>query len=301
MVGDPVSMTDSLRSLGVSGRPGGNQLSPTLVAGRVPYLMSGALAVSAAAAAGLSFFFPRLLTGAPVATGCLRGTALVILLAALPVLAVAMSRTSGGSARGLVLWLGTLGYLLYQAVMFCFATPLNNLFLSYVAYLGLAVWSIVVLLRATDLAGFGARLSPRLPVRFVAGFALTVAALNTLAWLAKIVPATFSSNPATVLGDTGLLTNPVFVQDLAIWLPLLTTAALAARHREVWGVLVTGAMLAMFVLESLSIATDQWFGSRADPLSNAASMSMVPVFAVVALLTALPLVAYCRNLTSFSE
>jgi hypothetical protein len=52
--------------------------------------------------------------------------------------------------------------------MFCFATPLNDLFLIYIAYLGLAVWSIVVLLRATDLAGYGARLSARLPVRFIA-------------------------------------------------------------------------------------------------------------------------------------
>ena len=84
-----------------------------------------------------------------------------------------------------MLWLGTLGYLLYQAVMFCFATPLNNLFLMYVAHLGLAVWSIVVLLRATDLAGFGARLAAELPVRFVAGFAITVAALNAVAWLAE--------------------------------------------------------------------------------------------------------------------
>ena len=57
-----------------------------------------------------------------------------------------------------------------------------------------------------------------------------------------------------------------------------------------------GAMLAMFVLESISIATDQWFGSQAAPLSESASMSAVPAFAAVALLTALPLLWYCRYL-----
>jgi hypothetical protein len=118
---------------------------PVLAQGRAPYFLSGALVVVAALAAGFSFFSSSLLTGAPVAIGCLRGTALVVLVIGLPVLATAMARTTQGSARGLVVWLGTLAYLLYQAVMFCFATPVNNLFLIYIAYLGLAVWSIVVL------------------------------------------------------------------------------------------------------------------------------------------------------------
>ncbi len=258
--------------------------------------MSGALGVVAAAAAGLSFFVPSVLTGAAVAVGCLRGTALVILVAGLPVLAAAMSRAARGSARGLVVWLGTLGYLLYQAVMFCFGTPLNNFFLIYVAYLGLAIWSIVVLLRATNLAEFGPWLSSRLPARSIAGFTLTIAALNAYAWLAKIIPAVLSSRPTSLLGDTGLITNPVFVQDLAIWLPLMITAAIASWHRQAWGLLVTGGMLTMFVLESIGIATDQWFGSQAAPLSSAASMSMVPAFAGLALITLIPLLWYCRGL-----
>jgi len=207
-----------------------------------------------------------------------------------------MMATAHGSARGLVVWLGTLGYLLYQAVMFCFAAPVNKLFLFYVAYLGLAIWSIVSLLRSTDLIGFRARVSPRLPARFIAGFALTLAVLNAYAWLASIIPAVLSSEPSTLVQDTGLLTNPVYIQDLAIWLPLLATSALAMWRRETWGMLITGAMVAMFVLESIGIAADQWFGSLAAPLSSAASMSMVPTFSIAALITAVPLILYCRNL-----
>jgi hypothetical protein len=90
------------------------------------------------------------------------------------------------------------------------------------------------------------------------------------------------------------LTNPVFIHDLAIWLPLLTAAGIAGWSRKPWGLLVTGAMLAMFVLESISIATDQWFCSQAAPLSESASMLAVPAFAALALLTALPLLWYCR-------
>ena len=107
----------------------------------------------------------------------------------------------GPGSGGLVVWLGALGYLLYQAVMFCFATPVNTLFLFYIAYLGLAVWSIVLLLRATDLNGYRTRISPRLPARFIAAFGLTLAALNAYVWLAQIVPAVFSSEPSTLVQD----------------------------------------------------------------------------------------------------
>jgi hypothetical protein len=54
-------------------------------------------------------------------------------------------------------------------------------------------------------------------------------------------------------------------------------------------------MLTLFVLESISICVDQYFGSRADPLSSASSMTMVPAFAAAALITAVPLTVFLRN------
>ena len=236
-----------------------------------------------------------MLTGAEVGNGNLRGTALVVLLLGVPLLLAAMAGTARGSTRWLVGWLGTLGYLLYQAVLFCFATPLNSLFLCYVAYLGLGVWSIVTLFPAVDQRAFGSRLSISMPSRSVAAFAFAIAVLNAAAWLAAIVPALLGSDPASLTRGTGLLTNPVYVQDLAIWLPLLTTAALACWNRRPWGLLVTGAMLVMLTLEGVGVATDQWFGSRADPTSPAASMTMVPAFAALALVVGTVLALYLRN------
>jgi hypothetical protein len=255
-------------------------------AGSVPYVLCGALATTVALAAGFTVAFPSLLHGAVVSNGNLRGTAIALLAVGLPVLIVAMIATARGSARALVVWLGTLGYLVYQAVLFCFATPLNNMFLLYVAYLGSAVWSTVVLLRATDLHCFSTRLSVGVPARVAAAAALVIVVLNAGAWLSAIVPAVLSSRPTSILDGTGLLTNPVYVQDLAIWLPLLATAARASWRRAPWGLLTVAAMLAMFVLESVSISADQWFGSRADPTSSVSSMSMVPTFAAIAAITA---------------
>lgn len=260
--------------------------------------MSAALIVAASAAAGLTVAYPSLLTGVAGANGNLRGTAVVVLAVGAPVLTAAIVGSARGSARAFVVWLGTLGYLLYQAVLLCFATPFNNLFLFYVAYLSLSVWSIVLLLRDTDLAAFGLCLSPKVPIRYIAGYALVVVVLNTAAWMVGILPAVFSNEPRAFLHETGLLTNPVYIQDLAIWLPLLATAAVAAWRHRVWGQLITAAMLTLLVMESISISVDQWFGSNADPASSASSRAMVPVFAAVALITAVPLVSFLRNVKS---
>ena len=262
--------------------------------GRIAYLMSAALGVAAAAAAGLTVAFPSLISGLPGANGNLRGTAVVVLAVGVPVLAAAILWAGRGSTRAFIIWLGTLAYLLYQAVMLCFATPFNSYFLFYVAYLGLAVWAIVFLVRGTDLAAFGLTLSPKLPIRSIAGYALVLMVLNATAWLSGILPAVLSDNPRAFLTETGLLTNPVYIQDLAIWLPLLSTAAVAAWLHRVWGQLVTAAMLVMFVLESISISVDQYFGSHADPTLS--SMTMVPVFAAVAVVTAVPLIVCLRNI-----
>ncbi len=255
-------------------------------AGKTTYALCAALAAIVALAAGLTVAFPSLLHGVTASNGNLRGTAVALLAAGLPVLLVAMIGSARGSARAFVVWLGTLAYLIYQAVLLCFATPMNNLFLFYTAYLGLAVWSTVILVRTIDLDAFAARLSGATPVRATAGAAAALVLLNAGAWLSQIVPAVLSSRPTSVLDGTGLVTNPVYVQDLAIWLPLLAVAAVACCRRKAWGLLVTPAMLAMFVLESISISVDQWFGAHADPTSSVSSMSMVPAFAVVAAITA---------------
>ena len=272
--------------------PGRLDERPIRRPGRSAYRMSAALGAAATVAAGLTVASPSALSGVAGANGNLRGTAVAVLVVGVPVLVAAIIWSWRGSTRAPVIWLGTLFYLLYQAVLLCFATPLNTFFLFYVAYLSLAVWSVVFLLRGTDLDAFGRCLSPKVPIRAVAGYALVVTVMNAVAWLRRIVPAVLSDDPRALLADTGLLTNPVYIQDLAIWLPLLAAAAVAAWRLRVWCQLIPAAMLTMFVLESISISTDQYFGSRADPTTS--SMTAVPAFAALALVTAVPLAVFLR-------
>jgi hypothetical protein len=259
------------------------------------YRLSAALAVVAAAAAGTTVAFPGVLTGPAVMNGSAVGTALVVLLVAVPMLLAGMRLATRGSVPGLFGWLAAVEYLAYNAVLFVFATPLNELFLLYVAMLTLSGWALVSLLLRVDLAELGSRVTPRLPARGVAVYAWVAVGLTASAWLRALVPATLRGEPGAVLEGTGLTTNPIYVLDLGVWLPVLAVGAWWLWQRQARGLLVVGALLGMLVVESLGIAVDQWFGSQADPSSPVASAAVVPVFAALAVVFLVPLLLMLRG------
>jgi len=216
--------------------------------GGAAWWLSAGLAVTAAAASLLTFIVPAVLRGTTVMNGSARGTALVVLLAGVPALACSMLLAARGSVAAVVTWLGTAGFLLYNALMFVFATPANRLFPLYLVMLALAAWSIGALLRQADVAALGALFSPRTPVRAIAIYIWVTVALNAAAWLARIVPAVVHGGAPAYLSGTGLTVNIVYVQDLALWLPLLAVAAAWLWRRWPWGYLLAGAGLAGLLL-----------------------------------------------------
>jgi len=238
---------------------------------------------------------PGLLVGPKAMNGSARGTALVLLTFALPVLLGSMVAARRGSGPAVVLWMSALLYLLYNAVLFLFLTPVNDAFLLYVALLGTTLWSIWALVSSLDLDTFGRRFSPTAPVRWIATYIWVVVVLNALAWLADIVPALGSSYPPDFLHGTGVTTNAIYVQDLAVWLPLMAVAAYWLLRRESRGLFISAAVLGMWVIESVSIAVDQWFGHHLDPDSDVVSAALVGPFLMLAVIGTVPLVLLLRE------
>ena len=237
---------------------------------------------------------PGLLFGPEAMQGSARGTALVLVCVALPWLAGATWAARRGSSSALLLWAGALLYVVYNAVLFLFLTPFNAAFLVYVAMLGSALWALGYLAVSRDLWRAGAQIARAAPVRALASYVWVVVALNALAWLRVVVPALDDPYPTRMLAGTGVVTNVIYVQDLAIWLPLAAMAALWLCRREARGAVVVGAVLGMWVIESISIAVDQWFGSQADPASTVVSSGIVVPFLLVGMVGVVPLVLMLR-------
>lgn len=277
-------------------RVGSRPLTSTvrvLHARSTPYWLSSLLTAVSALAAALTWSAPGVLTGHPVLSGSARGTALVVLVLAVPALFLAMGPTSRGSRPALVIWTGTLAYLAYNAGLFLYGTPFNRLFLLYVAMLALAVAALLtVVVQALPQAIH----ADRPLARPIAVYIWVVVGLNALVWLWTVVPALLSPRPADVLNGSGLATNPVYVQDLALHLPAMAVFGYWLWHRRPRGALLAGAGLVFWVIQSVTVSIGQELGFLADPRSPLSSSTAVPVFAVVALVNLVPAVLLLRNL-----
>lgn len=219
------------------------------------------------------------------------GTYVVILGVALPVLALAMRRAARGSLRAHFVWLGTVCYLLYAAVLASFSLRVNALFLVYVASLSLAVWSLVALLRCIPADELPGRMSPRLPARGIGVYLIGVAAAFATLWLMDVLPAMLTGDVPNSLRGTTLPTNAVQVLDFAFTLPLSVVAGAWLMRRRPWGILLAGMLLVFLTLESISVAVDQWFGHHADSLQ---SLGAVAPFLVLAVVGSVPMSVFLR-------
>lgn len=257
------------------------------------YWLSSMLAMMALVASAVGVFYPAVFRDTAVTAGNALGTDLVILVVAIPALVIAMALTARGSLRAQIVWLGALGYILYNAIFFAFAVAFNPLFLVYVVVLSLALWSLVALLMALDVAKLRAHFTEHLPIRTIALYLIITTALFALTWLRDIVPALVSGSTPVSLHGTRMLTNPIQVVDFAAGFPLTVLAAVWLWQRKAWGYALAGLFLVYGVIEAISVATDQFFGHLSDPTQSA---MMTPVFAAIAVIAAIPLVLYFRCL-----
>jgi hypothetical protein len=239
---------------------------------------------------------PGLLKGPAVMIGSARGTALVMLVVALPLLLGSAVLARRGHVRAVLPWLGAVAFLTYNAVMLLLGTPYNALFLLYVAIGSLSVWTTIALLHSLDVTAFAGRFAPDLPVRGLAGYVWVICGLNASLWLRGAVPGLAATGTPDFLVGTGLTTSPTYLQDLMFWLPLMFVAAWWLWHRQAWGFVIVGAMLVQWVVEAVCIAVDQQFGHLADPASTVVAPALVPGFAVLALVGLVPVLLFARRL-----
>jgi hypothetical protein len=262
---------------------------------RAPYALSVLLVIAAAIAAIASLVRPDLVHGPAVSVGSLRGTALVVLVVALPVLLASMAAVRRGSSLAFFGWLGALAFIAYQSVLFLFGSPFNGLFPAYVGMLSFAGWALIALAPQVPVGDIAARFGPRTPVRLVAGYLAIMTGLFYLLWLRAIVPALFASEEPAFLVGTGMTTGPGQIMDLAFLLPLCLLTAAWVWQRRAIGFVLAGALQVMLVIETISIGVDQWVGGMADPASPVVSAAMTPVFAGITVVALLVLGAFLRG------
>jgi hypothetical protein len=171
-------------------------------------------------------------------------------LSALLVLGYAAAR---GSTRALLAWIGLVAATAYTYAIYAFAVHFGPLFLLYVAVLGMSVWSVIGSLSGIDPARVRAAVREPRAVGFVSILLFVVAGAFAVMWLSQDLPAMLDGTPSRELRDTGLLTNPVHVLDLALLLPAAAAAGVLLRRGRGWGHVLAPVMLSALTAISVGI------------------------------------------------
>ncbi len=293
-------------------RPGVVAVSPLVVR------LSVLLAVVAAVAAALGLF----LTGGPgphevvtargqsvevYGTGLYRhdswllgvgsrGTDAVTLFLEVPALLAALAAYRRGSARGALVLVGVLGWLLYYYASLSLYTAWNRAFGLYVVAFGLALFAAPLALRSVDPVRFAA-LFPRRPSRrLLVGYLVALAVALTAAWLPPLVAATLTGDPPARLDVYS--TEVTWALDLGVVVPAVAATAWLLHRGAVLGPLAASAMLALNVAlgtalaaqgaVQLAVGVPVAAGEIVGAMASFAVMTVVAGALLVPLLRALP-------------
>jgi hypothetical protein len=160
---------------------------------------------------------------------------------------------SKGSVKAFLIWMGVLLALIYSYVIYAFAVHFNSLFLVYVAILGLSFYTLVGSLIRLHLDSLEPYFAANTKARLVSVFLLLVAVLFYLQWLGEDIPALLTGKIPQSVMEAGLLTNPVHVLDLGLYLPAMIITAILLWRRKLLGYLMAIPLLVFSILTGIGI------------------------------------------------
>jgi hypothetical protein len=157
------------------------------------------------------------------------------------------------SFKSMLPWSGTLLYIVYTFIIFCFDVHFNSLFIVYCLILGLslyaAAWSFYTLIKRNIVAE-----SINTMISKATGIFFTVIAVVFYGvWLAEIIPGMIRGEIPTSLIETGLITNPVHVLDLSVFLPATFIIGILLLKKRAAAFLITPVLLFFFILMNITI------------------------------------------------
>ena len=181
----------------------------------------------------------------------------VTLVVAAPLLLIGLRRTAVGSVQGLLLWLGLIGFALYNYAFYLFGAALNAFLPVYVVAVVLAATVLILALSQIDASQFAHSVRPTAPVRLLGGSLVFIAVGLASAWIAMGAAYVFAGRPTPVEPEAFKL---VAALDLSLMVPTLGIGGVLLWRRRPWGLVISAiasvqAALYLLVLSVNSVVS----------------------------------------------
>ena len=199
---------------------------------RWPYILSAVLAALMVVQSVLGLVFPGQYRDVEWIRATWFGNDWVTLVVGAPLLVASVLLARRGSVRGLLLWLGMLGYGAYNYAYYMLGAALNAFFPLYVVSLVLSVVTLILALSRIDVAEVAASFRPKTYVRIVGGYLVFVAVGLTFVWMVMWAAYVFAGRPTPIEPEAFRL---VAALDITIMVPALAFGGVLLWRRNAWG------------------------------------------------------------------
>lgn len=210
---------------------------------RISWQLSWLIVAGATAASAGGLLIPGLYRDIAFVRTAWLGNDLITLFVVVPVLAAALIFYQRGVQRALFIWLGLLGYMLYNYAFYLFGARFNEFFLLYVALFIVPVYTLILLLSTLDIESLGRQFSEKTPVRWISAALLFIAIPLSIVELGQTVHFIRTGVLPPTIVETGHPTSVVFALDLSLILPAMYLSAWLLWQRRAWGFLLSMFML----------------------------------------------------------
>ncbi|MDO9085063.1 MAG: hypothetical protein Q7U53_02545 [Anaerolineaceae bacterium] len=170
-----------------------------------------------------------------------RGTDVVTLLLAIPMLLLSYRHYRRESLRGSIFLVAALFYFLYNGASMTFAASFNSLFLIYVALFSSGTFALIITLMNFNRAVLVKRVQGGFPHRGIAIF-LFVAGIGTLfLWISELIGPILQGGAPEIIGPYTTLFTHGF--DSALITPAAVMTGIFLLQRKPWGYVLSAPIM----------------------------------------------------------
>jgi hypothetical protein len=178
----------------------------------------------------------------------------VTLVLGVPLFILSLLLARRGSIRGLLLWLGMLGYCVYNYAYYMLGAALNAFFPLYILPVVLSVVILVLMLARINVIDIAARFRQNTPIRVIGGYLVFIAVGLTLIWMGMWAVHIFAGQPTPIEPEAFKLVASL---DITIMVTALALGGILLWRGIAWGYImaaIAGVQGSLYLLV-LSINT----------------------------------------------
>lgn len=210
---------------------------------KAPYIITILIIILSVIASVGGLFFNNLYNDNDFVKIVWKSNDLLTLVLIIPIMIIALVRSKDNRLLAILIWMGTLGYMLYNYVFYLYGASFNYFFLIYVALFTLSMYTLILILTKLKITEYIIWFSDKTPTKLISVFMFIFSFLLGVIWVGISISYIFTGIIPSTITQTGHPTAVVFATDLSFLVSGMIVSAILLWKKRIWGYIFSSIVL----------------------------------------------------------